>query len=115
MASYFPQRTHNDIKNYWNNHLKKKLKKLQTSLDGNLNDEFSGFQHISNGQGERRLQTDIHMARQELCDALSLEKSNNPLSKSKACTSVYPNTSGSTQLSSTYAWSIENVSRLKVG
>ncbi|GAB4858014.1 Myb- protein [Ancistrocladus abbreviatus] len=29
IASYFPQRTDNDIKNYWNTHLKKKLNKLQ--------------------------------------------------------------------------------------
>ncbi|KAK4485588.1 hypothetical protein RD792_008231 [Penstemon davidsonii] len=33
IASYLPQRTDNDIKNYWNTHLKKKLKKFQSGFD----------------------------------------------------------------------------------
>lgn len=32
IASYLPQRTDNDIKNYWNTHLKKKLKRFQSTF-----------------------------------------------------------------------------------
>jgi myb proto-oncogene protein len=74
IASYLPQRTDNDIKNYWNTHLKKKLKKQDAGLDGQHQDELLATQTISKGQWERRLQTDIHMAKQALCEALSLDK-----------------------------------------
>nr|KYP38622.1 Myb-related protein 306 family [Cajanus cajan] len=33
IASYLPQRTDNDIKNYWNTHLRKKLKKLHSGCE----------------------------------------------------------------------------------
>ncbi|KAE8699915.1 MYB306 protein [Hibiscus syriacus] len=69
IASYLPQRTDNDIKNYWNTHLKKKLKNGQKQ-DG----VSSSFQSVTKGRWERRLQTDIRMAKQALSEALSLDK-----------------------------------------
>ncbi|KAI9196375.1 hypothetical protein LWI28_023417 [Acer negundo] len=93
MASYLPQRTDNDIKNYWNTHLKKKLKKLQTGTEGHESRDEDGLSSsashsISRGQWERRLQTDIHLAKQ----ALSSQSS-----------------------TTTYASSIENIAKLLKG
>ena len=69
-----PQRTDNDIKNYWNTYLKKKLNKLEAGSDQGHNIGVSVSQPMSRGQWERRLQTDIHMAKKALSEALSPNK-----------------------------------------
>ncbi|KAL7098783.1 hypothetical protein ACP275_09G040200 [Erythranthe tilingii] len=114
IASYLPERTDNDIKNYWNTHLKKKLEKQNhQNQNGNHNSSSSSSsseqsKSNSKGQWERRLQTDIHTAKQALCDALSLDKSGPTLSPiDTKLFNVVPQAQ-----TSTYASSTENIARL---
>ncbi|KAL3819458.1 hypothetical protein ACJIZ3_005363 [Penstemon smallii] len=104
IASYLPERTDNDIKNYWNTHLKKKLAKLGGHEHGITS---SRHQSITKGQWERRLQTNIHQAKQALSDALSLDKSDNTNSSKKSSETIPV-----VQNSATYASSTENIARL---
>ena len=105
IASYLPERTDNDIKNYWNTHLKKKYGKAGEE-DAVSSDRP---QPAVKGQWERRLQTDIHTAKQALREALSLE---NP----SFIAGKQPSSSNSMlTMSSSYASSAENISRLLQG
>ncbi|XP_066387862.1 transcription factor MYB30-like isoform X2 [Miscanthus floridulus] len=71
IASYLPDRTDNDVKNYWNTHLKKKL--LLQQQQQRASTAAASSPTPPKGQWELKLQTDIDLARRALREALSVD------------------------------------------